>query len=361
MTTHLHDIRLLAGFEIVPDTLHERVLSREQVSQLAEALAADLARAVPAVDQSILVVAGSLLEPAEMLRPGLPVWAAMADLAGPAKREQDAAARILAVGAHQGRLPDRRLLPPARQPLGQFIGIPLLLTVNDQAGPALEQSLETTLFDQGSVAPPARALLEQYTGAESVHGQLLTLNDLLALQHVQMDAAGLSAFWPVVEQVLLAPDADADFSLPTGLVARWNAATQQLEIGFIIFDRFDQPPENYPLWQRAFRTLTGLADAHGLKWLVHCDPDLALDRDQQALTHDAGGTSLEDGLTEQSDPMVGLIAWTIVESGRLRHVYPLTQAAVAAVGAELKTRHAAHAQRPNRLCHAGHPARLQPA
>lgn len=361
MKIDFYDIRLLAGFELAPDSVSERMLGREQAARLAEALAEDLARAVPGVEQSVLVAAGSLLEPAEMLRPGLPVWAAMADLAAPLVREQGTAARILAVGAHDGRLPDRRLAAPQVPPQGRFVGIPLLLALDPEAGPALEQRLEAELFDRGSVAPPARALLQQFSGAESVHGQLLTVNDLLALQHVQMDAAGLSGFWPVVEQVLLRSDADMDFSLPAGLSARWVSAAQRLDVRFVVFDRCQQPPDEYPLWQRAFRTLTGLADAHGLDWQVSFDPDLVLDRQQQALTQDAGLTGVEDGLTEQSDPAVGLIAWTIAENGRLRHVYPLTQAAVAALGSEFKSRHSGRARRAHGICHAGDPPRLQPA
>ncbi len=361
MKTNFHDIRLLAGFEVAPDSVTERSIEREQAAQLAAALAEDLARAVPGVDQTVLVAAGSLLEPAEMLRPGLPVWSAMADLAAPVVREQGIASRILAVGAHRGRLPDRRLSAPRQAPQGRFVGIPLLLAVDEPSAPVLEQRLESELFDQGSIAPPARALLEQFSGAESVHGQLLTVNDLLALQHVQMDAAGLSGFWPVVEQVLLAPDQDADFALPAGLSAGWVAADQLLAVSFVIFDRFDRAPEQYPLWQRAFRTLTGLADAHGLNWRVRCDADLSLDPQEQALIQEAGATQSDDGLTEHVDPAVGLIAWTISENGRLRHVYPLTQAAVATLGAELKAKHPRLAQPVPGLHQSGRPPRLQPA
>ena len=361
MKTNFHDIRLLAGFEVKPESVSDRILDREQTAQLAGALAEDLARAVPGVDQTVLVASGSLLEPAEMLRPGLPVWSAMADLAAPVVREQGTSSQILSVGAHQGRLPDRRLTAPQQPPQGRFIGIALMLAAAEETGPELAQRLEAELFDQGSIAPPARALLEQFSGAESVHGQLLTVNDLLALQHVQMDTAGLSGFWPVIEQVLLAPDDDAEFPLPADLRARWIADKQRLAIDFVIFDRFDQTPAHYPLWQRAFRTLTGLADAHGLKWKIEHDSDLTLDADQQVLTQNAGPTDSANGLTEQIDPAVGLIAWTIAENGQLHHVYPLSQTAVAQTGRRLAAEHSLRKPAESGLVHAGDPARLQPA
>lgn len=360
MKIDVHDIRLLAGFEIEPSSITQRVLSREQIEAVAGALAADLADITPGVEQALLVACGSLLEAPEMLRPGLPVWAGMADLAAPLLREAGPDSQLLAIGSHAGNLPDRRLAPPQQAIQGHFIGIPLLLAVTTEAGPALEERLESELFDRGGVAPPARALLEEFTGARSAHGQLLTVNDLLALQHVQMDVAGLSAFWPVVEQALLAPQEDADFDLPAGLAARWQAETRRLDIRFVVFDRYAQAPHQYPLWQRAFRSLTGLADAHGLSWQIEFDSDLVHDSNEQALIHDAGATDSDDGVTEQSDPNVGLIAWTIAENGRLRHIYPLSQAAVDRLGkrfvAQSETIH-----QPARLCHDGDPPRLSPA
>lgn len=359
MKSGFHDIRLLAGFEIVPDSISSRVLNREQSEALAAALADDLARVVPGLSDAVLVACGSLLEPAELLRPGLPVWSGLSDLAGPLLRQHGTESQLLAIGSHAGRLPDQRLAPPESPILGQFIGIPLLLVVTGERGAALEALLESELFERGGLAPPARALLEQYSGAESRHGQLLTVNDLLALQHVQMDVAGLSAFWPVIEQSLLAPDRDANFELPAGLSAHWLAEPGRLEIPFLVFDRYPEAPEQYPLWQRAFRSLTGLAAAHGLDWQLCCDPDLIVDTQQQVLIHEAGATACADSLTEQNAPGLGLIAWTLAEQGRLRHVYPLSAAAASSTGQGLAT--SMERRHTTRLCYAGDPPRLQPA
>lgn len=360
MKNDFHDIRLLAGFEIEPESIRSRMLSRAEAEQLASALAADLVRTTPDVEQALMVAGGTVLEPAELLRLDLPVWASLADLAAPVLRTHGAQAQVLAIGAHGGRMPDLRLTAPPRPPDGRFVGIPLLLAVPVADGPGMEQHLESELFEQGGIAPPARALLEQFTGAESVHGQLLTVNDLLALQHVQMDVAGLSAFWSVIEEVLLAPDRDASFHLPANLVARWHSDPRHLDIQFAIFDRFEQAAQHYPLWQRAYRSLTGLADAHGLKWQVNFDPDLVHDMDAQVLIHEAGSTHARNAITEQSDPGLGLIAWTVADEGRLRHIYPLSASAVANPP-ERWVPHAERVNRPLRLCFGGDPPRLQPA
>lgn len=326
MSTDVHDIRLAAGFEIPGGSAAARTLSRQQAEQLAAALAADLARTVPGVDQAMLVVAGSLFEPAELLRPGLPAWSALTDLATPIVREQGLSPRLLAIGSHEGRLPDRRLAPQPEPVQGQFVVLALLLVCDSEDGPALETALEAELFERGSIDPPARALLHQALGLESIHGQLLTATDLLALQHVQMDAAGLGGFWPVVEHAVLAPDEASEFELAAGLQARWVADEQRLTIEFLPFDTFTGTPAAYLLWLRALRTLTALADAHGLAWQPVAADDCQIDAAGRLVTHAAGPCRAADGVTEHRDPEAGLIAWSVVDAGQLTHVYPLDTA-----------------------------------
>ena len=359
MQIRFHDIRLLAGFEIQPGSVRNRSLTRDQASELAETLAADLARAVPAGRGAVLAAAGTLMEPAEVLRPGLPAWSALADLTDPMLRDQGSDGRVIAIGAHQGRMPDRRLAAAGEPPQGQFLTVPLLLRVPPEDGPALEARLESELFERGSVAPPARALLEQFTGLQSIHGQLLTVGDLMALQHVQLDAAGLSAFWPAVEQALIAPEQDASFELPAGLRAEWSAEDRSLAISFLVFDRFPNSPQAYPLWQRAFRTLTLLAAQHGLAWRPQPEAGVTLDEHQRLLIHSAGPTELENSLTEQVDPDAGLIAWTVAEDGVLRHLYPLDAEAARQQRSSLYRRFG-HVHQPGQLCYGGEPPRLQP-
>src|SRR5690625_5230859 len=74
MTEQLHHIRLLAGLEIESGQNIRRTLERAQAEQLAAHLAEDLHRHVPEVDQTLLVCAGAIFEPFELMRPGFPVW-----------------------------------------------------------------------------------------------------------------------------------------------------------------------------------------------------------------------------------------------------------------------------------------------
>lgn len=322
MSERLHHIRLLAGFEVHPDSGRTRILDKSDCEQLAAALAQDLARVVESARSAMLIAAGSLLEPTELLRPGFMAWQALADLARPVIRDHGTSGQILAIGSHGGRLPDARLSPAGPKAAGHFLAIPVLLICDAEDGPQLGAELERELFERGAIQPPARAILAESTGFDSVHGQLLTLNDQLALQHVQMDTAGLGGFWPVVQQALLEPESAADFDLPGTVQARWNEADRQVDIEFLSFDQFGTGPDEYALWVRAWRSLTLLLDSHAIAWQARSDLDH--DEEHGCLVEDAGPTDRADGLTIQAHPDCGLIAWTRVRSSHQHNIYPLS-------------------------------------
>jgi len=327
LTTITHDIRLAAGFEIQPGDQVQRTLDRAQAERLAESLAKDLVRTVDQASQGMLVVAGALFESHELLRPGLPAWSALADAADPLIRQRGLDPSLLAIGTHRGHMPDQRLTPPNLSLQSQFVVIPLLLVVTEDLGSTLENELERELFERGSIDPPARALLSEALGAESTHGQLLTANDLIALQHVQMDTAGLSALWPVVEHILLAPDEPMDFELAAGLKATWQPERTQLVVQFLGLVDFGQEDlRDYGLWLRATRTLITLCDSHGIAWRANVTASCELEFDGRLVRQEIGKARQADRAAQHLDDEFGLVAWSVADSGQLEHIYPLDAA-----------------------------------
>ncbi|MGY6631957.1 MAG: hypothetical protein ACXIUL_13245 [Wenzhouxiangella sp.] len=317
-----HHIRLLAGFELEPRPGIGRLLDRELSQEIAQALARDLSRVCPAAEHGMLVLAGSLLEPAELLRPGDPAWTALADLSRPVIRERGFNGQILAIGSHQGRAPDSRLSGDQAEAQGAFLALPLLLIVDPSEAASINRSLESTLFEKGSIDPPARALLDLRAGVKTVHGQLLTRNDLLAIQHVQMDTAGMGAFWPLVEQILVDPTHDHEVSLPGDLNARWEAARQGVVLPFSTFDNSPQALDDYAQQLAAFRAIQSLLALHGINWACE-DAQAGTGLSGDLLREPAGHSDENDGVTVQLHPACGLIAWSVCRGGQLEHWYPL--------------------------------------
>lgn len=361
MNDKLHHIRLLAGLEIHPGTISRRVLTRRETDELASHLAADLARVQPDVHSSMLVVGGALLEPAELIRPGYPAWQGLEELSENSLRRDGFEPQIMAIGAFSGRMPHEKLQPPGNPPGGQFIALPLLLVCDEQTAGVIESALERDLFESGSIDPPARAVLEQSVGMESVHGQLLTVNDLLALQRVQLDSAGLGGFWPAVEHILLQPEVDFRPDLPGGLKADWTPGAQRFEIRFESFDQATGKIDDYALWLRAFRMLTALLETHGIDWHPVSREPVAPDQEGKVLVENAGRCDQADSLTVHHHPDLGLVCWSLVEQGRLKHLYPLDPGTAVAVEQDLAARTPArvyHCRTPN---HDSATGRLQPA
>lgn len=327
MSESVHHIRLLAGLEIQPGQQPARqpgrTLDRHRAEQLAGQLATDLQRVVPGVEHGMLVLGASLFEPFELMRPGFPAWAALEELAGSTLRERGFEPRILAIGSHQSQMPHAGLQPPDEPPQGQFLALPMTLICPAEQAEALEQEFENALFERGNIDPPARALLAEAAGLDTVHGQLLTLADLIALQHVQLDGAGLGGFWPVVERILVEDGQSHDHELPAGLTARWDAQAMRVELPFTSFDQFSGEPDDYALWLRALRTLTTLLDSHGIEWQARPAEPVVFDEDYSAMIESTGATDHPDGMTVHSHPDIGLAAWTVVEDGRMMHIYPL--------------------------------------
>lgn len=338
MNESVHHIRLLAGLEIEPGQSPERTLDRHQAERLAGHLAEDLHRVVPAVERTMLVLAAGLFEPFELLQPNFPAWQAMESLAEATLRERGFEPRILAIGAHRSRMPHDGLQPPDGPPQGQFIVLPMTLICPAEEAESLEKALEDELFERASMDPPARAVLSEAAGLETVHGQLLTLADLIALQHVQLDGAGLGGFWPAVEQVLVDPGRARNHELPGGLEAGWEPADGQFELSFMTLDQFDGDSDDYALWARAFRTLTALLESHGITWQARPQAPVVFDPDNQSMIESTGPTTHGEGITVHHHPDIGLLAWTVVEDGRMMHIYPLRPESADRVMRDLATR-----------------------
>ena len=328
MSGALHHIRLVAGIEIRPPTKSARfMLEHDQARRLSEPIADDLAACVAQATSAHLCLVGALLEPGQVLSPVQAPWTAMIEIG---RLDQNAEPGITIIGSHQGQPARAQLAPLNTPPGGLFVCLPLLLSLDRNHSEALETLLEQTLFDQGGLKPPSLGTLHELTGLEPVHGQFMTLTDLMALTKMQLAAAGLDAFWAPVEHALLQPDRPFDIELPAGLHASWNAQYKRFEIEFLTFDQAGLIDDDYALWLRAFRQTTALLDTHWIEWQCTTrNPNCRIEPQGRWLIETAAVSEQEDaGVWTQQLKGPGLVAYTTVDNTRLKHYYPLNGAAI---------------------------------
>jgi len=331
MASQAHHIRLVAAFEFGPPAAHARLrLQRTAAERVGGALAADLAHYVPEVVEGHLVVGPGLLEPGQLLSPAARApWSALAACLGP-----DPEPGVTSLGAHQGRVWHANLAPAREPPLGRFAGVPMLLAADRTE--SLATRLEQHLFDVAALRPPAVAELHQATGLDLVHGQLMTVADLMALVKMQLAGAALDPFWPPVEHALLDRGREAGLTLPGALRADWDpdAACFRLRAERTLAGRPDTPQGR--LWWRAFRQQTAILDEHRIDWRVEsADPAVAIEPAGRWLVVAHADSPAQSGVEPLEDAEIGLIGFRTSSPGRPRTWLPLRRDAIAALASHL--------------------------
>lgn len=180
-------------------------IAQADAGRVAALVARDLAKLQPAAAALELVLVGAHYDPVELLRPGWPLHHELDQLAARAPRGGSGDnGRVIAFGAHEGRLPG--VLAPSPD----FAGGPLRLlpfvllgdaAVLDTVGEAFERDLVET----GMAGADTALLAQELFGLQVEHARYLTLADLLAMTALQYEHAGLAPLWPLLEAALLAP------------------------------------------------------------------------------------------------------------------------------------------------------------
>jgi hypothetical protein len=196
-------------------------LDRETAAALADAVAHDLATQVPEVNGLDFVFVGALYDQAQVLRPGWPLHAALADALERLPRASGAA-HVVALGAHEGHLPLQSLEPET----GLF-GSPMLVTPWLLSGPSARiarvgQRLECELLEQGLIGAELALAIGEAFGIKTTHARHMTTLDLCALACAQYEHAELGALWQLIEAALLRPDQDQRATLADGSVLHYR-------------------------------------------------------------------------------------------------------------------------------------------
>jgi hypothetical protein len=262
MSTPLHCFGALA-LELGPGQGDTRsVLERGNAERLAGFIARDLARLLPGVEALDGVFAAALFDPAELLRPGWPVHAALVALGEAAQGARGG--RVIAFGASEGRMPQPALQPDPRLEGGLLRLLPFALVGESDAVRDVGRRMEESLLETGMAQAHTALEAQSGFGVALEHARFMSLHDLCALTASQYEHAGLEAHWRLIEAALLAPDSREWLEMPNGLTALHLGGQVRLAEAESSAWRGLHAEGSHDEYRLALRQLIAILGAHGV-------------------------------------------------------------------------------------------------
>lgn len=333
-------------------------LDRDTAARVGGQIASDLNRILHGIHHLGMVVPGALYDQTELLRPGFPLLRTLEDLFRGARRNADFTPQLIALGTDRDYFPIPELNPERRPGSGPLLLLPFTLVGRRRDILPVSTTLENTLLQQGEVSPDTREAVQSAFGLRAASMSYATIGDLCALLQVQLENAGFSELWRLLEHALSQRSGLLDIRLDNG--NRYLLADGQVYVPFYTFDTWaqlgpgrtlaaEQLGAAYGEWLRVQRQYTLTLAAYGLdirRILGH--PELEQDDARaafaaaQAVAPLEGDTLLETIManaagvserrlliTHQFEQELGTLAYTVLaldENGQalsLENFYPL--------------------------------------
>lgn len=194
-------------------------LAQAEAGALAELIARDLAGFAPEAARLELATVGAHYDPVELLRPAWPLHRELDQLAARAPRPSVPAqadwsgGRVIAFGAHEGRLPGA-LAPSPDHVGGPLRLVPFVLGGDDAVAMRVGDAFERELLERGMAGAATALRAQEAFGLAVEHARYLTVHDLAAMTALQYEHAGLAPLWPLLETALLRPEEEAWLDAP---------------------------------------------------------------------------------------------------------------------------------------------------
>jgi hypothetical protein len=361
-----HQLPFLVAVETDPlryhgeDAVRPAPLTLQETEQLLAHIAADLGKLFPDINQHGLCLAGVLYDQAQVLRPGRPLFRAMAEVARRRWKQHGRRTGLLSIGTADGRLPREALAPDRSLPPGMLQL--LCLQLHGDAGTLrnLEDEMEHRFMEEGQLSPLSARALERAFGVATTHVRFLTVTDLLAMLKLQLEHFGFPALWTLIDAALENAPA-CEVRGEGGQRFRWADGAVHAE--FETFDHWarhgggralpdDELAQAYLAWTREYRQLLITLTAHGINVEQHLpgsgEPLTGLFLEE--IGAEAGEQA--NAITEHDGGELGTLAVTVAQDGELRHFYPLAPEGSNALHAHIAGLGIAHEglSFPGRFC-----------
>ncbi len=329
---------------------------------LAGHLAKDLNTILGGVAHLGLILPGALYDQTEILRPGLPLIGALAELYHGSSRGSGFTPQLIALGTDRGFFPVAAINPLRRPGSGPLLLLPFCLVGPADAITGLARVMEDSLLQNGQVSPATGEAVRRAFGLAALNLSFATIGDLCALLRVQLAANDFLPLWELLEHTWFERPGTRSAVLDAG--NRFLVAGDHTHTLFYTFDDWAQfgpgralPAtdlgEGYRRWARAQRQYALALEAYGLhvrrvlanprleETLATVDDETALAtfRDIPCLSgdylverifhNDNENPEQRMLITHQADAELGTLAYTVTtldtdgQLARLEHHYPL--------------------------------------
>jgi hypothetical protein len=333
---------ILVGIETDPTRYHGEhasrpaLLKRSEAEQVLAHISADLTGMFPDINQCTMTVAGALFDQTQVLRPRLPVFDALETLQQSANPGEDFQPRLLSIGASEGHMPLPGLQPLTDIPLGLLQVLPVLITGPEEYVTPLAAEMEHRFIEQGQLSAHSAKALEAQFRVSVNHARFMTLTDLNALLHMQLQHFGFLPLWELLDTAINLPDSALEVESASG--SRFLYRDGMVHGYFESFDWWagygggaetaadnQQLQAEYAEWTREYRRYLTMLTAHGVMVCQHLP---GLDDAELTDTFLLEESTMIPGdsvasVTEHTVSDLGTIAVTVVSGTRQINFYPL--------------------------------------
>jgi len=333
---------ILVGIETDPTRYHGEnasrpaLLDRLAAEQMLAHIATDLTEMFPAINHCSLSMAGALFDQTQVLRPQLPVYAALETLRHAANPGGDFQPRMLSIGASEGAMPLQALQPFEKIPLGLLQVLPVLVSGPAESVDELAAEMEHRFLEQGQLSAHSAKGLESHFQISVNHARFMTITDLNALLRLQLEHYGFLPLWELLDAAISPPAEPLEVSTADGLKFKWqDGAVHSFFESFDWWAKYGSGAEEpvseqllqtaYADWTREYRRYLTMLTAHGVKIEQHLPgledaglEDSFLLEESTVIPNQSAAV-----VTEHSAGDLGTIAVTVVSGKRQMNFYPL--------------------------------------
>lgn len=333
---------ILVGIETDPTRYHGEsasrpaLLDRVAAEQVLAHVAADLSSMFPGINQCTLTMAGALFDQTQLLRPRLPVLNALETLQQAGNPGSDFQPRLLSIGASAGNMPHEDLQPFDDIPLGLLQILPLVLTGPAEYVDEIATEMEHRFLEQGQLSAHSAKSLESQFQVSVNHARFMTITDLNALLHLQLEHYGFLPLWELLDAAITPPTGTLEVSTPEGPGFKWqDGAVHSFFESFDWWAQYgggadksadDQHLQStYADWTRTYRRYLTMLSAHGVKVCQHLPGLEDSELRDSFLMEESTVTPKPNAapVTEHGADDLGIVAVTVVTGVRQINFYPL--------------------------------------